>query len=96
MESSWASVSKLLETLQESGAFPGAVALVGNASHTLYSRAFGNLTNDGRPPPLPFTTGVVLRVTFLAGLGAFAGLAAAAGLADAVVPPQNVQLLHLQ
>lgn len=55
MESSWASVSRLLETLQESGAFPGAVALVGNATHTLYSKAFGNLTDDGRPPPLPFT-----------------------------------------
>ena len=28
MESSWASVSRLLETLQESGAFPGAVAIL--------------------------------------------------------------------
>ena len=50
---SWANVTSFLEAGVARGAYPGAVALVGDLTGgTVYAHAVGNLTNDGHPPPL--------------------------------------------
>ena len=45
-------VDRAIQAAVSDGAFPGAVAAVGDASGVLYASAFGHYTNDGAPPPL--------------------------------------------
>eukprot|EP00750_Incisomonas_marina_P030338 INCI7466.2.p1 GENE.INCI7466.2~~INCI7466.2.p1 ORF type:complete len:238 (+),score=39.19 INCI7466.2:302-1015(+) len=47
----WRAVTGILVNATAAKVFPGAVAVVGDHTGTLYSAALGNYTNDGRNPP---------------------------------------------
>ena len=47
----WDAVTKVLQDAADAKVFPGAAAIVGDSSGTLYTVTIGNYTNDGRLPP---------------------------------------------
>lgn len=48
----WSAVDKILLDAIEDGAFPGAVAVIGDATGVLYSKSFGHFTYNTTSPKM--------------------------------------------